>query len=617
MANDSGERRAAPIGSKRRQLLQAAGSGAVVALAGCSQSGPSSDDGGSNGTGDGDGNDSGNDSDGGADGGSGEPMDDTFSGAVWTNPDDAQYNPYNPRNFPGVGIDILFDQLARYSPVERSFVPSLATEWSWADDTTFDLTLASDRTWHDGSDLTAEDVALRLRLDKHMLPSAGAWQYLDGVSVAGPQKLQFSLAEKTNRRVFETLVLPTMVYTPPAHFSDHLQAFREASGEEEKKAVKSELLEYTIREPIGNGPFAYEGREGKVRLLFSKYGEYPTADSINWSKYELNYLPTNNKNWAAMNSGTTDGTTFGSTKKVVEGFPEYVVRSDLPTLRGIGFQFQHDHEVWGRRRVRRAFGHIVNRSDLYENTPGFKSPIEVITGHDFGPKVDEWFGDLLGDFDAYEQDHERAAALLREAGFSKESGSWVGEGGDPLEAPISASSCCNEYVAQAQTAVSQLQSFGVEARMKTVDPTTAVSLFEKGDFAIWTGGIGAGGKAHPYFNYAQYFTDQITRKAQSMPKRFEVPMPVGDAEGDLQTVDVVSKVEELGRVSGEAATELVHELGWVYNQALPNYPISQFTNSGWMTTDHWEFPDVSEPIMSVYAPAYFLMKKGKLRAKTK
>jgi len=102
-----------------------------------------------------------------------------------------------------------------------------------------------------------------------------------------------------------------------------------------------------------------------------------------------------------------------------------------------------------------------------------------------------------------------------------------------------------------------------------------------------------------------------------MPTEFEVPMPVGDAEGELQTVDVASKVEKLGRVSGEEATRLVRELGWVYNQAPPNYPISQFTNSGWMTTDHWEFPAVDEPIMSIYAPAYFLMKKGKLRAKTK
>jgi peptide/nickel transport system substrate-binding protein len=330
-----------------------------------------------------------------------------------------------------------------------------------------------------------------------MLLSSGDWQYLDGVSVADAQTLEFNLSQRTNHRVFETLVLPTMIYTPPAHFADRLTAFQDASGKEEKKAVKSDLLKHSIREPIGNGPFAHEGLEGKVRLHFSKYEEYPTADTINWSKYELNYLPTNNKNWAAMNSGKTDGTTFGSTKEVVQGFPEYVVRSDLPTLRGIGFRFQHDHELWGRRRLRQAFGHIVNRQNLYENTPGFKSPIEVITGHDFGPKVDEWFDDVIGDFDRYEQDHERAASLLQEEGFSKESGTWVDESGNPLEVPISASSCCNEPIAQAQTAVSQLQSFGIKARMKTVDPTTAVSIFEKGDFAIWTGGIGAGGKAHP------------------------------------------------------------------------------------------------------------------------
>jgi len=123
-----------------------------------------------------------------------------------------------------------------------------------------------------------------------MLPSSGDWQYLDGVSVADAQTLEFNLSQRTNHRVFETLVLPTMIYTPPAHFADRLTAFQDASGKEEKKAVKSDLLKHSIREPIGNGPFAHEGREGGVRLHFSKYEEYPSADTINWSKYELNYL---------------------------------------------------------------------------------------------------------------------------------------------------------------------------------------------------------------------------------------------------------------------------------------------------------------------------------------
>jgi hypothetical protein len=80
---------------KRRRLLKAAGVSVTGALAGCSQSRGPGADGDANGTDAGDGRDNGSGT--GGDGGSGgEPMDDTFSGTVWTNPADAQYNPYNP-----------------------------------------------------------------------------------------------------------------------------------------------------------------------------------------------------------------------------------------------------------------------------------------------------------------------------------------------------------------------------------------------------------------------------------------------------------------------------------------------------------------------------------------
>jgi hypothetical protein len=56
--------------------------------------------------------------------------------------------------------DLLYDKLLSWSQEDFSTVPDLATDWEQSDDgLTWTFTIRDDATWHDGTPLTARDIA--------------------------------------------------------------------------------------------------------------------------------------------------------------------------------------------------------------------------------------------------------------------------------------------------------------------------------------------------------------------------------------------------------------------------------------------------------------------------
>nr|WP_320109633.1 ABC transporter substrate-binding protein [Rhodopseudomonas sp. P2A-2r] len=56
----------------------------------------------------------------------------------------------------------VFDNLIYRDPATGKYGPQLATEWSWVDDTTLDLTIRKGVVFHNGDPLTADDVVWTL-----------------------------------------------------------------------------------------------------------------------------------------------------------------------------------------------------------------------------------------------------------------------------------------------------------------------------------------------------------------------------------------------------------------------------------------------------------------------
>lgn len=79
----------------------------------------------------------------------------------------------------------LFD----IDPATQEVLPSVATGYSWVDETTLDVTLRDDVKFHDGSALTAEDVAYTynwIRSAESESNASGVVQrWLDNAEVTG------------------------------------------------------------------------------------------------------------------------------------------------------------------------------------------------------------------------------------------------------------------------------------------------------------------------------------------------------------------------------------------------------------------------------------------------
>jgi peptide/nickel transport system substrate-binding protein len=599
--------------SNRRGFLAATGVG-LAGLAGCSSS-PEGDTG-NDGNGDGDGGGNGSGSDGGTDSeGGGEPVDSTFTAGVWTNPSNTQYNSYNLKNYPGLVALLLHDQLARYDHVSGEYVPLVVSEWNIdLDAMTVTLGVADGYAWQDGTPVRAKDLHGMVVLDR--LVNDPYTEYLDGARVVDDRTVELQLASKVNPAILKLQLFSSRLDVRYETYEEFITRAEEASTEEKRTAVQEDLTTLKLNEPDSNGPFAYE-QSSPQRVLLTKHGAYPKADSINFPEYEFRYISGNQENWSALKSNITDGTTGFTPEKVAKGFPDSIVYTQHPNWGGFGLSFKHSDEVFGDTRVRKALAYALDRSVIAENSGGDKkTPANIPTGipGNFSGQADEWLGESKSEFSKYEQNPEKSASLMREAGYSKEEGTWVRDNGDPVTVPILVQAGWSDWVSAAQTAVSNLNQVGFNAEMRTT-PNLYNRVWVKGDFRVGAIGWG-GGRPYPYFGLRFALAGNAIVDSAKYPAELSVP-PLGDPDGEPRSVKPREKVEALAtEVDSDRADQLIRELAWIVNRDLPLLPIQEKVRDAWTDSGDWDIPAKDAHAMQLEAPYWWLPRVGKLQAKT-
>jgi peptide/nickel transport system substrate-binding protein len=609
------------VENSRRRVLQLAGAGVAglsAGLAGCS-TGDGGDGAGGDGGGDGNASDGGggdggdgNASDGG-DGGS-KLMDGEFTRITRTVPSQLHYNPYNQKSYAGGIAGVLFDWLARYRPATKEFVPVLAKNWEIDTDANVaTLELADDRTWHDGSEFTAEDVVVRLKLDKYV--EDPVWDYLDSVEATGSHTVTLNLTSSVNPSVIWNNLLEKPIQTKKDMFQDKLTAIEEASEGARDEAV-SDLLEYRIQDPVGNGPFQYDRTEQRD-VYVTKFEEYPTADEINFDTIRFRHAEQGTTIYQYMNSDRIDGVLdLVPPKDVFEGFPDNWKHTMLPGYSGLGLTFNHERGPFSDRRVRKAVAHILNPTNVTKNSIPFnKKVIDTPTGMHPGAN-EEYLSDVIGDFTTYEQSQEKAAALLEKAGYAKQGGTWK-KNGEPLKAPVKFPSGWAAWASGAQTIVSQLKQGGLQGQAVGREVTAYWGQdIANGDYQLsmtWWGSS----YPYPYFGLRYTMGSSHAHNSLHYPKKVDVPETIGDPASSSTTVDLEKQFNQLAQTDDDAkAKEIIRQLSWTFNQTLPLSPFFQKIHPTWYTTDAWDFPPEDDPDMSIRYPHEWLLRVGKLKGVT-
>jgi peptide/nickel transport system substrate-binding protein len=284
----------------------------------------------------------------------------------------------------------IFDNLVTRDAANGEIVPQIALSWTYLEDTVIEFQIRDDVTFHDGSKLTADDVAFSI--NRIIDPNLKSPQLSQFNQISMAEALDATKVRVTTKSAYPALMaqLVKLSIVP--------KAYVEKVGDQE----------FNLK-PMGSGPYKLvEWRKG-VETELAAYADYwrgtPPFPSVLFRA-----VPDVSTRIADLRTGRADlirdvppdqaaSIEGGSGTQLLSGATErvgylYINAQSGPTA-----------DV----RVRKAIAHAIDRQILIDALlEGYAAPINIIGAEPI-------FG-YAPDVTGYDYDPEKAAALIKEAG---------------------------------------------------------------------------------------------------------------------------------------------------------------------------------------------------------
>mgnify|MGYP000117918818 CR=1 FL=1 len=518
-------------------------------------------------------------------------------------PTTASFNLFGGYRMVEEAATLVYEPLAKYHFERGAFVPYAATDWS-VTESAMTITLRDDLRWHDGSAVTAGDLALQIRIGRTV--GHDIWEYITGVSVLDERTVELTLAEPTHPKILEHTLLTDRLHAHP----DRYERFLDVDA--------NEIRDYVETDPIGNGPFQLV--EANTRgFVFERFGDHPLAHRVTFTEYELQTLTDNSQVHRALLEGRVDVVNQVYTPpRVLANFPDHVREVQIPSKWGYGVMFNHDADYVDTREVRQAIAHVVDRELVRSNAGArTRTALDVPCGiatDDIG----RWLGaekSAYPDYGAGASQTDEAADVLESAGYRKSEGTWTDEHGDAISFDYLTPTGWGDWVPASETIVEQLDDFGFEVTIESVSSGDLFRRYMESDFSIgafYWGPSGSEG-GFPYFSTRFQIEVPFLDRAHNFP-RGDRTVPARSGSGTM-TIDPSAKLEELKTTTDPSTAEtLVRDLAWHNAHDLPMLGITEQFEQSFVTTDDWEVPREGADAYGIRWPPAWLVRTGQLRA---
>ena len=384
----------------RRRFLTFAGASGAAALAGCVGGGDDGDDGdsdtGDSDTGDSETSETGDSETGDDDTGDSEEPQDVTVGVTMGQMDSG----LDPHDHAETNTDIIVSQsyegLMGRDP-EGAVVAALATEWERVEAGTARFTLRDGVTFHNGDEVTPEDVRFSIRRIELEEVGKAFPQQGDLVGAGSLDSVEAGDGEVT----VNFAGLNPIVF---ALFATNGQVMQQSWVEENGEG-------FINRNMNGTGPFQLANYEQGNEVLVERYDDYwdepAPVDQVSLT--------------ASSEASTRVNQLLAEESDIVTNVPPQEVSrvensdvasmSPVPSTRVIFLQMRYDVEPFSSQQFRQAMNHAVNNQGIIENVlNGFgavsaQPTLSQFTGHN-------------PDIEPYEHDPERAEQLVEESGFA-------------------------------------------------------------------------------------------------------------------------------------------------------------------------------------------------------
>lgn len=531
-------------------------------------------------------------------------VDAQWTGAIWDTTDKLQFNLWNGENQLGLLNGTIYDELATFNEVNREFVPILAKDWNYkADQGILTVTLRDGLTWHNGEPITAEDIAVRWRLEKYVtaqdkalkqdgkvVSESGFWAYGDKVTAKNDSTVEFSVPDPVNSDLLLSTVLWDQVRVPRFLYSQWIDRFENAKSDPKKyNSVRQEFTSWKQTNPVGSSPWKVD-KIATNKVTMKRYADHPFAENINFNTYVRLTAKENKSHWALYKAGRTNMLEAAAPDSVEQSFPDTVISVPdlIPNYFGSCLGINFNHPVLGKRKVRQALTYAIDARNPADAAGGYIPVTDNFTGIGGGPAgvPETVLGDVADSYTDYDitegtggEDWKKAEALLKEAGLSKENGTWMRENGKPFKLPMKVVAAHSDMVRMFQAVVGQLKQFGIDATMETVEGATFWDMRERGDFAIaeafWVNVFPSNAFYDRYWGFAQ---ENDTHPTWGYPAVVEdLPRPPF-MSGSSDTVDIpVRELAQQAQVEPdpEKQREILRKLAWAFNHDIPRIPIEE------------------------------------------
>lgn len=312
--------------------------------------------------------------------------------------------------------------LVSQDPETLEFKPYLAKDWKISEDgKTWTFSIRNDVTFHDGTKLTAK--VFKETYERALDPDTAA-------KVAGSN---LSVVESVSAPDDETFVLQLKEpFAPLLQYLSDPGWLQPLSLE----AITKHGDQYG-RNPIGVGPWVFEGWETGQSISFTRNEDFNWAEPIfenegpaEPDKLVFKFIKESQTKLAALESGSVDVATRVDAKDAKKYFnsDRFEVLEQLRNGLGLFLEMNMDKEVFQDINVRKALNLAVNKNAIVQAV----LEGEGVPAHGYLPPTYFGYDPAVEDY-GYKFNQEEAIKLLEKSGYKKNNDGYMEKGGQILK----------------------------------------------------------------------------------------------------------------------------------------------------------------------------------------
>ncbi len=466
-------------------------------------------------------NDGGSSNSGNSDAGSGDGAATSYKDTlIWAQGADVtSLDPHQGKETPAVEVTCqIFDTLVVVNPETNEIEPQIAESWEQVDELTYVFKIRQGIKFHDGSDLTAEDV--KFSLDRAINSAAVSYivDFIDTVTVDD----EYTVTVKTKAPyapALRNLAIPFAAIVPKAVVEADEAAF--------------------ILNPVGSGPYQFVEWKQNDHVTLKAFDDYyagkPATENL-----IMKVIPETSQRSIALETGEIDLAYDMAVNDVakLKDSTELTVY-EIPSLTCWYISMNMNKEPFNNPLVREALSYAIDRQLIIDTiNAGSGQPADAI----IAPGVFGYYSTGVREYDP-----EKAKELLAEAGYPDgfETSLWVNDNQSRIE--------------MCQAMQNMFQQIGVECAVEVLEFGSYISRTTNGEHDMayfgWT-------TSSADADYSYYSLEHSTQQGAAGNRSF-----IADPEVD-------ALIEEARTNSDEATrTELYKELAIKLDEINNNIPV--------------------------------------------